>query len=164
MSKVCTIESGGLEATLRVFSPDARGKALFTALTAGAKALQAETVSQLIAKMGAGATRRGLKGRPQYADHSPMTEGVRLMRKRAFIEAGVHIMGDFRLKWFELGTVERYAGGRKKNGLFPGRMNASNYRGAIKGLGFFQEARSNDAPVIKAIEQTLEKQLKKLLK
>lgn len=159
------IRGDALEATLRGFDIDRRNKALFKAVEAGAKELQALTVAQLKADMGDSATRRGLKGRPKYADHSPMTEGVRLMRNKWYVESGVHIMGDFRLKWFERGTTERFTGGRKdKFGFYPGGMNASGYRGRIQGKGFFGKARTHEAQIAGAIEDKLGKELSRLLK
>lgn len=163
MGKVCDMRDlEGLGATLTAFSSEARGKVLMDAVTAGAKVLQQQTVAELTREMGGAALRKGLKGRPQYSNHTAMVEGVRLLRDKAYATAAVSIMGDFRLKWFEKGTDRRYAGGgrKKKDGTYAGNL----YRGYIKAKAFFSRARDNDKPVADAITESISNSLKKILK
>lgn len=165
MGKVCDMRSlEDLGAVLRGLGGMARGKTMLDALTAGARVLKENTKQQLVSKV-EGATRPGLKGRPKYATHEPMIEGVRVLRDAAYTTAAVSIMGDFRLKWFEKGTRERWAGGRmKKDGSFPGWHNASNYRGRIDATRFFAQARNNEAPIEDAIMKSLDKSVNKILR
>lgn len=165
MGDICRIDSGDLDATLKALGPERNHKIVFDSLVAGAEALQSETIRVLKLEMGESATRIGLRGRPQYADHDPMTDGVMIMKNPYYNEAGVHIMGDFRLKWFEKGTSERYVGGRRKeDGSYPGDKSISNYRGEIEPNGFFSHARSQGDLIVSAIEDKIDSKLKKMIK
>lgn len=167
MSEVCDMKSlEDLGARLSLLGSMARGKVLTDAVMAGARVLQEQTRQQLVADVGEGALRKGLRGRPKYQNHPSMYEGVRVIRDAAYQTAIVSIMGDFRLKWYEKGTSERWAGGRKKKktGLYPGESNGSAYRGRIRPEGFFLKARQNDTPIMEAIEKKLDKAITKALK
>lgn len=165
MSKVCVIEGADeLSAKLAALSAAARGKAMMDALTAGARELAGDTKKRLVAKMGPGATRRGLRGRKGQSNHTPMTEGVNVIRDAAYSTAIVSIMRDFRLKWFEKGTAQRFAGGRRKDGFYPGQGNASNNRGSIRALHFFRDARSQEETILKTVFGSLDQSLAKILK
>ena len=80
-----------------------------------------------------------------------MVNGVKFKADREKLEGKVHIMGDFRLKFFEKGTVERFTKGRKKiwNGGFRGgrrdynRKGKGHSTGAIKSIGFFKQAKAD---------------------
>lgn len=148
MTKVATIEAEGLQATLAAMSSTERRGALYDALKEGAKTLQQETKANLLRKAGSIATKVSFvrKGRDK-----PMVDGVRLSRDNAYCQVTVTIMGDFRLKWFEKGTAERFT----KDGV---------YRGAIKPLRFFAEARANEGALTAAINSRLENRIEKLLK
>lgn len=50
--------------------------------------------------------------------------GVKMKVDKEATEAKVHIMGDFRLKFFELGTTTRQL---RKNGANRGRMKAAHF-------------------------------------
>lgn len=106
----------------------------------------------------------------------PMSEGVQNKHRREYIESTVHILGDFRLKWFESGTQDRYNGKRnvydKLTGGFTGlrrtivkrrtessRKRAVRYTGRIKGVRFFADARNStdvDDVMTRAITKKLE--------
>lgn len=165
MNNVCTITGADeLSATLRDLSSAIRGKAMLDALSAGAKVLQSETKKNLVARMGSSATRKGLRWRKGHQGHPSMQEGVSMIRDTAYNTAIVSIMRDFRLKWFEKGTDHRWTGGRKKDGRYAGQTQASNYRGAIRPIHFFREARNQETKIETAIFESLDKTINKILK
>lgn len=115
------------------------------ALKKSANILVKETKDQLIAKMGTSATHKSLK----YG--KSLRQGVKASVKKDVSEAKVHIMGDFRLKFFEMGTKERYTRrGNKK-------------RGKIKPFNFFQTAKqSKETEMYNSIEANLVDELYKI--
>lgn len=165
MSSVCEIKGyEGVTVALSSLSSAMRGKAMLDALTEGAKVLKEETRKNLVAKLGPSATRRGLRWRKYQQNHSPMVEGINVIRDSGYGVAVVSIMRDFRLKWFEKGTDQRWAGGRKTDGKYAGQTNASNYRGAIKAEHFFLDARNREESIERAIFESLDKTINRILK
>lgn len=113
---------------------------MFKALKKGAEALQESTTNLLKSRLGAGATSGKRLGRP-------MTRGIKIKADKAYNEIVVHIMGDFRLKWFEKGiSVPRKT--RKTN---------SN-RGTIRGYNFFRDSRTSGIEDI--ITRSIDEQLR----
>jgi hypothetical protein len=84
---------------------------MFKALNKGANTLKAKTISNL--------------RRPS------LNKGVKVRPNRASNEVAVNIMGDYRLKWFEKGTDERFT-----------RRRA--YKGIIQPEHFFLAARNDE--------------------
>lgn len=123
----------------RLLKEDAQ-KILFKAITAGAKELQTLTKQQLLIRV-------------PNADSS-MIKGVRVKKDTTYNEVKVHILGDYRLKWFEKGTKPRYTKGRFDT--------KKSYRGAMKGVNFFRNSRNNEAAIADAISETLTKELNKI--
>ena len=67
----------------------------------------------------------------------------KLVRENNENVAKVHIMGDFRLKFFEKGTKQRRTKGHKITGYAGRSLKRSGKggnRGSIKGLYFFKSA------------------------
>ena len=82
----------------------------------------------------------------------PIMKGIRSSIDRDAIEGKAHIMGDFRLKWFEKGTVERW-----------GKKNPNKYSGRIKPLWFFKSAREQkESEISKQMEQILSQSIRKI--
>lgn len=105
---------------------DSTKQILFTALKKGGQKLASQTKTKLKAKLGAGATS------PNRWNGKTMESGVRLKADKDYCEVSVSILGDFRLKFFEKGTVQR-------------RLRRGGYnRGAITPLYFFRDARQQD--------------------
>lgn len=77
--------------------------------------------------------------KPNRFNGKKMVNGVKFKADREKLEGKVHIMGDFRLKFFEKGTVERFTRGKK--GFRSGRKGHST--GAIKSIGFFKQAKAD---------------------
>lgn len=109
------------------------------ALKKSANILVKETKTKLVANMGSAATHKSLK----YG--KSLRQGVKSSVRKDATEAKVHIMGDFRLKFFEKGTKERYT------------RKGSYSRGKIAPpLNFFAKARQNkEAEVYDSMEANL---------
>lgn len=114
---------------------------LFTALKKGAGVLKRLTINSLRRKVVT--TRK--------SDGKNIEDGVRMKGHKAYTEAVVHIMGDYRLIFLEKGTVIR----QNKSGA---------NRGAIKPCNFFAEARMNEQTVYNAIDMQIQNSLQKLKK
>lgn len=115
--------------------------------------LYRETISNLTARV-AGATRSGFT--PMGKPTKPMTKGVKKNVDSAYATGTVHIMGDYRLKWFEMGTEERFTtGARSRNRTdIKKKIPAGLSRGKIDPERFFKDARDN-TKVIDTYTQSL---------
>lgn len=117
-----------------------------TALRKAAGILARETKKQLKQKIGSSATHKSSK----YG--SSLSNGIRVKINNSE-EAKVHIMGDFRLKFFELGTKQRKL-----------RKNGAN-RGFIKPLYFFRTAKQNkEQEIFSNIDQFISESIIKISK
>ena len=151
-SAFVSIKDSPVMSALRDIEDSLKSGAVITALEKGAEVLQAETRTQLRRKLGPGAT-------STLRRKKPMEKGVSLVVDREHGEVRVSILGDFRLKWFERGTEERYTRvSRRRKG------SAKRYRGRIEALRFFESARSNESRVIETIENELTKQIENLIR
>ncbi len=61
----------------------------------------------------------------------------------------VHIMGDFRLKWFELGTGDRY----RRGDIYTGRMSARPFFAKAVNTAESAMADAFESTVVKAVER-----------
>ena len=136
------IDDTQVQNLLNQLSEENRRKVLFNAIKKGAQVLQRNTINNLKVALGTGANSSGKLGKP-------ITQGVKLTTEKAYNEVKVHIMGDFRLKFFEKGTKERLT-----------KKGAS--RGSIKPSYFFRTARQNESEIDSAIFRSLDEQLNKI--
>ena len=136
------IDDTQVQNLLNQLSEENRRKVLFNAIKKGAQVLQRNTINNLKVALGTGSNSSGKLGKP-------ITQGVKLTTEKAYNEVKVHIMGDFRLKFFEKGTKERLT-----------KKGAS--RGSIKPLYFFRTARQNESEIDSAIFRSLDEQLNKI--
>lgn len=106
-------------------------KVIKSTLASSANILRKETRRQLGAK----------RGRPR----KNLVQGVRM---RAIVtdktkRAVVHIMGDYRLKWLELGTAHRYNTYKRRNkGGTKEPLKRKRYTGDMKPTRFFMKAQA----------------------
>lgn len=144
-----------------------KSKVLVTALKKGGEVLQKNTVQVMKSKLGSVATKN--------EHHSkPMAEGVRVIVDKNYYDVIVSIMKDYRLKWFETGTDDRYTKGKitgqsmvKKgdgNRLRNIRSGTKAYRGKIDNTYFFKDARENTTGIDNAINASLTDSLNKIFK
>lgn len=163
MSKNCQINTSQLERVFENLSEENRSNAIFKSLTKGGQELVKETERELLRVLpNAG---RGQK----YG--TPMVKGIKLTKDKAYSEVKVHIMGDYRLKFFEMGTDDRYlkkplssSNNSSRYKFKSGQTNTGGkpYRGKIEPKGFFERAREN-SNLAETVVSNLEKEINKLL-
>lgn len=118
-----------------------QGQAYRNALRRGASILVGETKRQLRQTLGRAASSRN------WWNGKTLISGIKANADRNGEEAKVHIMGDFRLKFFEMGTrVRRTTGSntasvRGRNPIR--RQRAAANRGNINAAHFFRTAKAN---------------------
>ena len=88
------------------------------ALRKAGRILQKETKTQLRSVVG-----KAINHKNRW-NGKTLGSGVKMKVDKKATEAKVHIMGDFRLKFFELGTTTRQL---RKNGANRGRMKAAHF-------------------------------------
>ncbi len=67
-------------------------------------------------------------------------------------EAKIHLLGDFRLKFFEMGTRERYT-----------KRGKGSYRGNIEGYGFFKSAKEQtEKKIFSEMDQVFSNEVKRV--
>lgn len=159
------IKAKELENTLNNLDEDEVRNIIFKAVYAGAKELQRQTQSFFKSSMGESANHIS-----KYIKR-PFYEGITVKGDKAYLEATVAIMKDFRLKFFEKGTKERYikqsghSDYTRKKKRYIKDTGKSNYRGRIQPKHFFSDARENfnyilEGTIYKSIEQSLNKIMK----
>lgn len=85
----------------------------------------------------------------------PLQKGITKSVWRNNEGVTVTILGDYRLKWFEKGTDERFTGTRK-------RYKKRKATGRMTGKNFFQRAiNSKQGAIVDTINTTLAKEIKK---
>ena len=163
MSDIVTIDSREVDELLNTLSNDEfKRKVLYDAVKAGAKTLQQNTKKLFRQTMGDSAT--------HYSKYirKPFEDGVTVKGDKAYIEASVSILNDFRMKFFEKGTRERTTKGRKIVGYISShrlkREGKGHNTGSIKPLYFFRQARENETAINDAITQSINNALSKLNK
>lgn len=153
-----------LDAFLENLSDDeVKQRILYKALINAGKELQSTTKKYFRNAMGAAADSVS-----KYI-RKPFNEGIILKGDRAYCEARVSIMKDFRMKFFETGTDERFIKQRGHSDLRRNRHTKNtgklNYRGKIESKHFFKDARNNSQTAITdAIKDTIKNELEKLAK
>ena len=137
MNKI--VDRSQVDAMLEKLSPENRNKIMMQALKKGATTLKQQAESEL--------TKTGIRyNTPSRFTGKTLLSGIRLKADNAYSEVKVHIMGDFRLKFFEKGTKQRQT---KKH---------SN-KGTIKATHFFSKARQNETKIKQVITELLDKKL-----
>lgn len=137
-----------------------RQSILYKAVLAGGKNLQGTTQTYFKQRMGESANHQS-----KYIK-APFYEGIVLKGDKAYTEARVSIMKDFRLKFFEKGTNDRYIKQKGHSDLKRGRHNdntgKSNYKGRITAKWFFRDARSNTESINASIFNSIDNSLIKM--
>lgn len=149
MSDAVKIDTREVDALLGKLGKANNDEAVFAGVRAVSNALKRDTQKTLLSRVPAASSSR--------TTGTPMYEGVRSKHHREYLESVVHILGDFRLKWFEGGTADRYTGKRnvydKITGEFTGlrrtihkrrsgKKNVVRYTGRMRARNFFADARS----------------------
>lgn len=153
------IERQQVDELLTKLSTERRSQIMFSALKKGGKALQQETKVQLRQSVANTHT-------PNRWNGKTLEDGIRVKANTVYQEVMVHILGDFRLKFFEKGTKDRYTKIHKDklstsqyiNQLKKG--DRSRFRGKITASHFFRRARQNEEVIQDAVFKELDKQFK----
>ncbi len=158
------VESEHLDRILNTLSDDEyKRKLLYKSVWVGAKALQSTTKQYFRNALGESAA--------HYSKYikAPFEDGITISGDKAYLEAKVSIMKDFRLKFFEKGTEERYTGVNGHSDLIRGRHNKDNakatslYRGRIAPKHFFRDARNDSVNNVENImKNVISEELSKL--
>ena len=150
--------SNGIDELLNGLDEE-RSKIIYKAVWAGAKRLQQNTKDAFVRKFGAAANNIS-----KYIK-APFKDGVIAKGDKAYCEVRVSIMKDFRMKFFEKGTNERYIKQKSHSDYKRKRKitntGKANYRGRINALHFFKEARGNNDEINNAMINSIENSLKK---
>lgn len=163
MSKICDIDTTGIDNLLNNFNEENRRNAIFNSLVKGGQTLVDETKSELLRELP-----KASRGK-HYG--KPMVGGVRLKKDKDYKDVTVHIMGDFRLKFFEMGTADRYLRKplpRKEDTRYKYKSGSTNtggtpFRGRITPNHFFTHAREN-SNILSIILGNLQNEINKLTK
>lgn len=90
---------------------------------------------------------------PNRWDGKKMEQGIKSVMARDVRSVKVHLLGDFRLKFFEMGTKDRYTKGHRITGSYWSRgagrgrkylvrVGKGGYRGAIESSRFFAKSKT----------------------
>lgn len=155
------IDSGQVDDLLSLLDDEEiKQNVLFKAVKAGGKVLQTTAKDYFKQRMGESANHVS-----KYIK-APFVDGVVLKGDKAYCEARVSIMKDFRMKFFEKGTEDRYIKQKGHSDLQRGRHQTNtgkaNYRGRITGKWFFKDARTNsDSQINEAMIKSIDNSLKR---
>lgn len=167
MSDIVHVDAASVDSLLKKLDDDElKNKILYDAVMSGAKTLQQAAQQNFRKELGAAAAQPS----PYIRGNKPFYEGVSVKGEKAYIEASVSILNDFRMKFFEKGTVERFTKGRKitgyaENGRNLKREGKGHYTGKITATNFFAAARnSSENNINDAMLSSIEKSLKNAIK
>ena len=161
MSDIVNIDSSQVDVLLNTLDDNEfKRKILFDAVKAGAKVLQQNTKKLFRSSLGSAATH------VSRFIGKPFEEGVSVKGDKAYLEASVSILNDFRMKFFEKGTRDRSTKGRKITGYVDSRhlkREGKGHRtGSIRALNFFRTARQDTGSIDAAIAQSINNALRNL--
>ena len=146
-----TVDTSKVDKLLNNLESANRQKIITEALRRGGQVAQQNVKQSLRAKVGSSA--------------QSLEKGIRLKVDKAYSEVTLHIMGDYRLKWFEKGTKPRYTKGHKATGYLSNhrlkRTGKGGYRGQMVATHFFREG-LNEQAIGTAITDYLDKELTSL--
>lgn len=136
-------------------------KAMKTALRKSAQILIKQTKSNLKSVVNNSTKKSAKYGKS-------LQSGIKYKVNKDGTEAKVHIMGDFRLKFFEDGTKARYTQGHRiigYSGKSLKRSGKGGYKGSIIGKYFFKSAqRRSESQVFSSIDRLLTESIQKITK
>ena len=102
MNDIVHVDAASVDSLFRKLDDDElKNKILYDAVMSGAKTLQQAAQQNFRKELGAAASHPS----PYLKGNKPLYEGVSVKGEKAYIEASVSILNDFRLKFFEKGIV-----------------------------------------------------------
>ena len=126
-------------------------------LAKGGKVLQSATKERLLQKMPKAQSAMG-------KSKKTMVDSIRMIKDKAYTELIVSIMSNYLTVFFEGGTDKRYLKkDHKKDSKHHKTYKKGEYRGQIKPLNFFADARQqSEKQMIDAITEEIMKEINKL--
>jgi hypothetical protein len=132
------------------FDKRMRKKTLVSVLRKSANILRKQAISNLKSVI------KNIDRKDKY--NNTLRKGIKVSVQRNNEEVKVHIMGNYKLKWFELGTVPRYI--KKWKGK---PLKKQRFTGSIKQYNFFRNAKQQtETQVFNSIEENLETIIKQI--
>lgn len=163
---IVTIDKQSVDELLAKLSDnEQKNKWLYEAIMSGAKALQQAAQQSFKQTLGDAASHTS----PYLKGGKPFYEGVSVKGDKAYLEASVSIMNDYRMKFLEKGTKDRQTKGRKVTGYIDAhhlkREGKGHYTGKITATNFFRSARDNSqSQVEKAMIDSLNKSIQNAIR
>lgn len=171
---ICSVDCSKLERDISALSRMEQRDIILKALRKGADILAQEAKQNLVERLGLAATSK-------RHHKKSMLEGVRVRYEKDYGEVMVTIFPDYRLKWFEKGTRERYllrtgAKDRERGKMSNDRRRyyrkkgkethykKGGYRGSIRAYNFFRDARNNEGVIMDAIMDSIKKSVENIVK
>nr|DAJ23582.1 MAG TPA: hypothetical protein [Caudoviricetes sp.] len=146
-----TVDAKQVIAMFNEFNAKLKKKTFTTALRKAANILRKQTITNLRQVVKRTRSKNRWNGKT-------LESGVRIKIAKSAQAAKVHIMSDFRLKFFEMGTADRQV--TKAKGK---RLKKTRYTGKIDAKRFFQKAKqTTETQVFNSIEQHLIDVIKKI--
>ncbi|KAA6344039.1 hypothetical protein EZS27_008296 [termite gut metagenome] len=125
------------------FDKKLRKKTLVNVLKKSANILRKQTISNLKSVV------KNIDRKDKY--NNTLRKGIKVSVAKNSESVKVHLLGNYKLKWFELGTVPRYAKNFKRK-----KMQKERYTGSIKRYNFFANAKQQtETQVFNSIEENL---------
>lgn len=170
-----TIDSKEITKLLDSLNNEIKGDLLQKGLFKGGKVLQQKTREVMVQRMPNATTAKG-------NNKKPMADSIKVKNDKQMNEVIVSIMSNYLNVFFEQGTKERYlkrTGAKDRERGYQrgdkrylyrkqgkeGRYKSGEYRGKIKALNFFRDARTqSENDIINAIEEEVMKHLNKIFK
>lgn len=148
-----TIDSSAIDRTLRALDSEETKRMTFNALRAGAKVLQSNTRQIMLTK-------------GWNFNQKQREVGVGLKADPAYCEVRVYVSTHLGLHWLEKGTTpnRQLKKDHPRDEKHRKTLRKGENRGGITGTHFFRQARQNDAPVTKAIEDKFDAEFQKKIK
>lgn len=161
MSKFkCEIDTTKVEELFNNLSDEIHDTILIKGLKKGGDKLKENTQQIMLQKVPFASTAKGKANKT-------MVDAIKVFKDKDYNEIAVSIMSNYLNIFFEMGTDERYRKlrGTKPNGKTYRKDNTQNgYTGKVSGYHFFKDARENNDDVIEAIQQSIIKDINKLIR
>ncbi|MFT0318912.1 hypothetical protein ACMSEZ_05315 [Bacteroides thetaiotaomicron] len=146
-----TVDAKQVIAMFDEFNAKLKKKTFTTALRKAANILRKQTITNLRQVVKRTRSKNRWNGKT-------LESGVRIKIAKSAQAAKVHLMGDFRLKFFEMGTSDRQV--TKVKGK---KLKKPRYTGKVDAKRFFQKAKqATESQVFNSIEQHLIEVIKKI--
>lgn len=167
-----TIDDTEIRDMFAELEPKRRKQAFRRATSSSLNVIKKQTVKNLKSNLGASAVNHV----DQY--NNSLKKGVKVKVNKDCMGGTIHIMGNYKLKWFELGTKNRYnfkksssswskhkiKGGRYEYRKIKGvSLKKKRFTGHITAYHFFRDARqSTEKLVIQNLDKELAKSVEKI--